>query len=55
MEELVMFIVKVGIGLPRLPPLGFKIDAWVVNDSMIVDVYGDAIEWHWKQKKMLFM
>jgi len=44
MEELVMLVVEVGIGLPGLPPLRLEVDTGVVDYAMVIGVDGYHIE-----------
>ena len=37
-EVLVVIVVKDTVRLPRLPPVGFEVDARMINNSMVVNV-----------------
>lgn len=43
-EVLVMVVMEDTVWLPRLPPVGFEVDAGVVNDAVVVEVHEDGHE-----------
>jgi hypothetical protein len=46
MKVLVMIIVKHGIWLPRLPPVGFEVNARVVDEAVVIYIHHYYVKRH---------
>lgn len=50
MEELMMLVMELRVGLPRLPPLRLEWDARVIQNTVVVVVNCYCVEWDWNEK-----
>jgi len=49
MKILVMIIMKNGVWLPRLPPIGFNVDARVGDDTVVECIQHYYVKRHWNK------
>lgn len=53
MEELMMLVMELRVGLPRLPPLRLEWDARVIQNTVVVVVNCYCVEWDWNEKMQI--